>query len=55
MIELLEFIFSKFWRFIGFAILLVIVSSWTPVSIKKGLTIDEIKKLIKTKNTDNEC
>lgn len=46
--ELLKFIFSSFWVFIGFSMLLAILSSWSPIVIKRGLNLDEIKKIIKS-------
>jgi hypothetical protein len=44
MIELLEFIFSSVWRFIGFLLLLATACTWSPITINKKIGISEKKK-----------
>jgi len=48
--ELLEFIFSSFWKFIGFLLLLAIVCTWSPITINKKIKINDTKKSKKEEN-----
>lgn len=50
MIEILGFIFSDIWRFIGTGILLVIISRFRLISINNGLSYEDILKLVKKNN-----
>lgn len=34
MLDVLQFIFSDFWHFLGFCVLMLIVAFWQPISIR---------------------
>ena len=42
MLEVVQYIFSDFWRFMQCAVLLMIIAMWHPISIviKTGQTLD---------------
>jgi hypothetical protein len=50
MIEILEFVFSNPWRFIGTLMFLAVATNWTPISFRTGLGYNDILKLGKKAN-----
>ncbi len=35
MLAILQFVFQDFWHWLGFALLLAILTMWTPISIRR--------------------